>query len=42
MWDMERYVSLLLGEIPRLTDDENGYGCVRERILLHMSIFRIG
>ena len=26
MWDMERYVTLLMGEIPRLTDDKNGYG----------------
>lgn len=26
MWKMERYINLLMGEIPRLTDDENGYG----------------
>lgn len=26
MWDINRYISLLLGEIPRLSDDENGYG----------------
>ncbi len=26
MWPVERYVSLLMGEIPRLTDDQNGYG----------------
>lgn len=26
IWPIERYASLLLGEIPRLTDDENGYG----------------
>ena len=26
MWDMDRYITLLMGEIPRLTDDENGYG----------------
>ena len=26
MWDMERYVSLLMGEVPRLTDDAAGYG----------------
>jgi uncharacterized SAM-binding protein YcdF (DUF218 family) len=26
MWTPERYLALLLGEIPRLTDDENGYG----------------
>lgn len=26
MWTIERYVNLLMGEIPRLRDDENGYG----------------
>ena len=26
MWDPRRYLSLLMGEIPRLTDDEGGYG----------------
>ena len=26
MWDMERYISLLMGEIPRLYDNKNGYG----------------
>lgn len=26
MWEMDRFRSLLLGEIPRLRDDENGYG----------------
>lgn len=26
LWDMDRFVSLLLGEIPRLRNDENGYG----------------
>lgn len=26
MWTMERYISLLLGEIPRLRNDQNGYG----------------
>ena len=25
-WEKERFVSLLLGEIPRLRDDKNGYG----------------
>ena len=24
MWDINRYISLLMGEIPRLSDDENG------------------
>lgn len=31
MWDIERYVTLLMGEIPRLRDDENGY-TARKRI----------
>lgn len=26
MWEMDRYVELLMGEIPRLRNDENGYG----------------
>lgn len=26
MWNLEKYISLLMGEIPRLHDDENGYG----------------
>ena len=26
MWPMQRYITLLMGEIPRLTDDADGYG----------------
>lgn len=26
MWDIDRYVNLLMGEIPRLTDDADSYG----------------
>lgn len=26
IWDNERFLSLIMGEIPRLRDDENGYG----------------
>lgn len=26
MWEMDRYISLLMGEIPRLSDDPEGYG----------------
>lgn len=26
MWGIDRYITLLMGEIARLTDDENGYG----------------
>ena len=25
LWDIERLIELVLGEIPRLRDDENGY-----------------
>lgn len=38
MWDMERYVSLLLGEIQRLTDDENGYGPKGADFIAHVDI----
>lgn len=38
MWDMERYISLLLGEIPRLSDDENGYGPKGRDFIAHVEI----
>ena len=38
MWDIERYVSLLLGEIPRLTDDNNGYGPNGKNFIAHVDI----
>lgn len=38
MWSMQHYVSLLLGEIPRLRDDENGYGPNGKNYLAHVSI----
>lgn len=38
MWDMERYISLLLGEIPRLTDDQNGYGPKGKNYIAHVDI----
>jgi DUF218 domain. len=38
MWDMERYISLLLGEIPRLTDDQNGYGPNGKGYIAHVDI----
>ena len=38
MWDIERYVSLLLGEIPRLTDDSNGYGPNGKNFIAHVDI----
>lgn len=38
MWDVDRYVTLLMGEIPRLTDDENGYGPKGKNYLDHIDI----
>lgn len=38
MWDMDRYISLLLGEIPRLTDDEAGYGPRGKNFIAHVDI----
>ena len=38
MWDMERYISLLLGEIPRISDDENGYGPKGKDFIAHVEI----
>lgn len=38
MWDFEHFISLLLGEIPRLTDDENGYGPKGKDFIAHVDI----
>ena len=38
MWDVERYINLLMGEIPRLTDDENGYGPAGKGFIAHVDI----
>ena len=38
MWSMERYVNLLMGEIPRLKDDENGYGPKGKSFIEHVDI----
>ena len=38
MWRMERYITLLMGEIPRLTDDESGYGPRGKRFIAHVDI----
>lgn len=38
MWTIERYVNLLMGEIPRLTDDENGYGPNGKDFIAHVDI----
>lgn len=38
MWDIERYITLLMGEIPRLRDDENGYGPCGKNFISHVDI----
>ncbi len=38
MWTIDRYVNLLMGEIPRLTDDENGYGPNGKNFIAHVDI----
>lgn len=38
MWNMDRYVSLLMGEIPRLTDDAEGYGPRGKDFIAHVDI----
>ena len=38
MWPIERYVNLLMGEIPRLSDDENGYGPSGKNYIAHVDI----
>lgn len=38
MWDMDRYVNLLMGEIPRLSDEENGYGPKGKNYIAHVDI----
>lgn len=38
MWDIERYISLLMGEIPRLLDDANGYGPNGKNYIAHVNV----
>ncbi|MFM2485179.1 YdcF family protein [Celerinatantimonas yamalensis] len=38
MWTMERYITLLMGEIPRLTDNKDGYGPNGKNYLPHIDI----
>ena len=38
MWDVERYMTLLMGEIPRLTDDEGGYGPRGKDFIAHVDV----
>ena len=38
LWDMERFLSLVLGEIPRLLDNEHGYGPRGKGFIEHIDI----
>ncbi|KAF4945102.1 hypothetical protein FGADI_12190 [Fusarium gaditjirri] len=38
LWGMERLMSLLVGEIPRMRDDENGYGPRGKGSIVHVDI----
>ena len=38
MWSINRYVNLLMGEIPRLSDDANGYGPNGKNYIVHVDI----
>jgi hypothetical protein len=38
MWEINRYMTLLMGEIPRLSDDATGYGPKGKDFIAHVSI----
>ncbi|MEN8077739.1 hypothetical protein ABFP60_12320 [Clostridioides difficile] len=38
MWDIDRYINLLMGEIPRLSDNEEGYGPKGKGFIAHVNI----
>ncbi len=38
MWDMDRYIAPLMGEIPRLSDDAGGYGPQGKGFIAHVDI----
>lgn len=38
MWDIKQYISLVLGEIPRLMDDDKGYGPNGSGYIAHVDI----
>ncbi len=38
MWDINHYITLLLGEIPRLSDNPDGYGPKGKDFIAHVSI----
>ncbi len=38
MWTLDHFLQLLMGEIPRLTDDQNGYGPRGKNYLVHVEV----
>ena len=38
MWPMNRYLELVMGEVPRLRDDKNGYGPKGKSVIPHVDI----
>ncbi|KAH6663502.1 hypothetical protein B0J14DRAFT_609153 [Halenospora varia] len=38
MWEMNRFCELIMGEIPRLRDDENGYGPKGKGFIVHVDV----
>ena len=40
IWDEQRYLELIMGEIPRLKDDVNGYGPCGKNFIAHVNIPR--
>lgn len=38
LWPMERFLSVLLGEVPRLRDDPSGYGPAGRGFIVHVDI----
>ena len=38
MWPIDRYVTLLMGEVPRLTDDASGYGPAGRGYIAHVDV----
>jgi len=38
MWEMDRFLTLTMGEIPRLRDDENGYGPRGKGYIVHVEL----
>ena len=38
LWEMERFLDLIMGEIPRLRDDEEGYGPKGKDFITHVDV----